>query len=84
MSDTPTTGFHQLPDEAFVREWQLIRSERCPSGPLPFSTPTLWRRVRDGSFPRPVKLSSRVTAWRVGDVRRWLAIQLSQDDGRLT
>ncbi len=41
--------------------------------PLPFSSPTLWRRVRDGSFPKPTKLSSRVTAWKVADVRAWIA-----------
>jgi predicted DNA-binding transcriptional regulator AlpA len=39
---------------------------------LPFSGATLWRKVNAGEFPRPIKLSERVTAWRVEDVREWI------------
>lgn len=39
---------------------------------VPFSEPTLWRLVKKGEFPAPVKLSERVTAWRVEDVRAWM------------
>ena len=46
--------------------------------PLPFSAPTLWRKVKEGTFPRPHKLSERVTAWRVGSVREWMAAQEAQ------
>lgn len=55
-----------IPDTGFLRQSQLI--------PLliPFSSSTLWRKVRAGEFPAPVKLSSRVTAWRVEDVRGWM------------
>lgn len=42
---------------------------------LPFSDSTIWRRVRAGTFPAPVKLSERVTAWRAEDVREWLDSQ---------
>jgi prophage regulatory protein len=45
---------------------------------VPFSPATLWRKVRAGEFPAPVKLSERVTAWNVGDVRRWLAVQAAK------
>ena len=40
---------------------------------LPFSPSTLWRLVRAGSFPRPVKLAPRITAWRLEAVEAWLA-----------
>ncbi|WP_240791975.1 helix-turn-helix transcriptional regulator [Rhodoferax bucti] len=40
--------------------------------------PTLWRKVKSESFPTPVKLSVRVTAWRCGDVRAWLKAQASK------
>jgi hypothetical protein len=43
--------------------------------PVPFSSATLWRRVKAGTFPKPVKLSERVTAWRVEDIRQWLDAQ---------
>jgi len=40
-----------------------------------FSKSTLWRKSADGSFPSPVKLSSGITAWKVGSIRQWLAKQ---------
>jgi predicted DNA-binding transcriptional regulator AlpA len=39
---------------------------------VPISASTLWQWVRDGKFPKPVKLGERVTAWRVEDVRAYL------------
>lgn len=65
--------FDTLPDGAFVRQSQLVQSPATPAAPLPFSAPTLWRKVKDGTFPKPVKLSARVTAWQVGAVRTWMA-----------
>lgn len=35
----------------------------------------LLRRVTAGTFPAPLKLSARVTVWRVEDVRRWIQEQ---------
>lgn len=40
---------------------------------VPFSQATIWRKSRDGSFPRPVKLSSRITAWPRAAVIAWIA-----------
>lgn len=57
----------RLPDSGFLRQSQLIPVI------VPFSSATLWRKVKDRSFPAPVKLSSRVTAWRVEDIRAWMA-----------
>lgn len=67
--------FDRLPDSAFIRESQLVQSPKRPEtpAPLPFSAPTLWRKVKAGTFPKPVKLSERVTAWKVSDVRAWIA-----------
>lgn len=69
-----------LPDGAYICEAGLVLSPKRPdvAAPLPFSSPTLWRKVREGTFPKPVKLSDRVTAWNVGTVRAWLAAQQSQ------
>lgn len=41
-------------------------------GILPFSSGTLWNKVKAGDFPAPVKLSERVTAWKVEDVASWM------------
>lgn len=71
------SSFDDLPDSAFIRESNLVQSPRRPAlpVPLPFSGPTLWRKVKAGTFPKPTKLSERVTAWNVGAVRAWLAAQ---------
>lgn len=55
-----------LPETGYVRQSQLIPAV------LPFSGTTLWRKLKDGSFPAPTKLSQRVTAWRAEDVREYL------------
>ena len=69
--------FEALPDSAFIRESQMVQSPKRPGtpAPLPFSAPTLWRKVKDGTFPKPIKLSERVTAWNVGAVRAWMTAQ---------
>ena len=80
---TPTLAAHnipafdQLPDCALLRESQLVPSPKRPGAValLPFSAPTLWRKVKSGDFPKPLKLGPRITAWRCGDIRQWLAEQ---------
>lgn len=69
--------FDLLPDSALLRQSQLVRSPKRPNStaPLPFSAATLWRRVAEQKFPAPVKLSERITAWRCGDVKKWLGSQ---------
>ena len=60
------TSFEHLPASAFVRANQLVGTV------LPFTAATLWRKVREGRFPQPIKVSDAITAWRVGDIRAWL------------
>ncbi len=69
-----------VPMTGYVRERDLLGIARGSGGqghrgPLPFSHATLWRLVKNGEFPAPVKLSPGVTAWRVEDVRRWMGIE---------
>ena len=49
-----------------------VRPRAGRPGMVPFSSATLWRKVKSGDFPAPVKLSDRVTAWRVQDVHAWM------------
>ncbi|MSR14189.1 MAG: AlpA family phage regulatory protein [Gammaproteobacteria bacterium] len=56
------------PDEAFFRAGDLEDLNL-----LPFSRATMWRRIAEGTFPAPIKVSDNVSAWRWGDLRRWLA-----------
>ena len=72
---TTVAVFDTLPDSGMVRLAGLIQTPKAPGNPLPFSAATLWRHVKNGTFPAPVKLGAKTTAWRVSDVRAWLAAQ---------
>jgi predicted DNA-binding transcriptional regulator AlpA len=63
-ASTPS-NFDNLPATGFVRQPQVLEV-------VPFSSATLWRKCKAGQFPKPVKLSERVTAWRVGSIRAWM------------
>jgi prophage regulatory protein len=60
MNELPQTGFLRLP--AIV----------APHGLIPVSKSTWWAGVKSGRYPKPVKLSTRVTAWRVEDIRAFI------------
>ena len=36
------------------------------------SRSTLYRLIRSGDFPSPVRIGPRAVAWRERDIRRWL------------
>lgn len=40
---------------------------------VPVARSTLWAWVREGRFPKPVKLGPMTTAWRASDVCQWLS-----------
>lgn len=61
-------NWNNLPDAALIRERQLMPL-------LPFSHATMWRRVKEGTFPKPVKIGRTITAWEWGNVRQWLSVQ---------
>ena len=63
---TNDNSLGSLPESGYVRQSQLIPSI------FPFSSATLWRMVKAGTFPKPVKLGPRITAWRVEDIRELL------------
>jgi len=58
--------YDAMPATGYMRQSQLIPSI------FPFSSATLWRKVKAGTFPKPVKLGPRITAWRVEDIRALL------------
>lgn len=57
--------FDSLPDSANVRLPIVAALCGC-------SDSTVWRMVRRGDLPRPRKLTERVTAWNVGQLRAHL------------
>lgn len=55
-------NFDSLPDSANVRLPVVAALFACAGV-------TVWRRVKAGTLPAPRKLSERVTAWNVGELR---------------
>ena len=81
----PATGYirqSQLIGESTVTPEQAKANKLTGRGPrrarigspaiLPWSSATLWRKVKSREFVAPVKLSEGVTAWPVDAVRAWL------------
>ena len=53
-----------FPETGFVRLKQIL----APIGPIPVSKSTWWAGIKDGRFPTPVKLGSRITVWHAEDI----------------
>jgi predicted DNA-binding transcriptional regulator AlpA len=60
---------HSLPAEGFLRVNQIVGSNGDPAI-IPISKSSWWAGVRDGRFPKPIKLGKRTTVWKVTDIRR--------------
>ena len=56
---------YPFPETGFLRLKQIL----APRGPIPVSKSTWWAGVKDGRFPKPMKLGARVTVWRVEDIQ---------------
>lgn len=59
------SNFENLPNDALIR----VKTVAALVG---VSVATIWRWLAAGQFPEPRKLTRGTTAWRVGDVRRFL------------
>lgn len=55
----------------FIRICDLASHPGRP-GLLPVSAPTIWRWVKQGRFPAPVRLGPQITAWPVEAVDQFL------------
>lgn len=53
MDNVPVSGFIRLPEVLSL---------------IPVSKSTFWAGVKNGRYPKPVKISPRCTAWRVKDI----------------
>lgn len=51
-----------LPATGFMRVNQILKF-------IPIARSTWWDGVKRGIYPKPIKLSDRVTVWRAEDIR---------------
>jgi predicted DNA-binding transcriptional regulator AlpA len=60
--------FGELHDDSLVKLRQILEE-----AVVPFGKSRVWALIADRRFPAPKRLPSDSVAWRVGDVRDWLA-----------
>ena len=60
---------NRLPETAFLRINQIVGDKTTPAI-IPISKSSWWAGVKEGRFPKPIKLGKRTTAWKVTDIRR--------------
>lgn len=53
---------HSLPETGFIRLPEVLKF-------FPVSKSTWWAGVKDGRYPKPVKLGPKISAWRVADIQ---------------
>lgn len=66
---------NKLPETGFIRIQQILgNSKAVPPIPaiIPVAKSTWWAGVKKGIFPQPLKLSPKVTVWRVEDIREFI------------
>ena len=62
---------HKLPEVGFLRLSQIIGNPKAePPIPavIPVSKSSWWAGCKSGRYPKPIRLGSRTTAWRVEDI----------------
>lgn len=64
--DDTTTKTITLPSEGFVRLPVILQI-------LGIKKSYFWEQIKEGRFPKPIKLGSRVSVWRVEDIRKLIA-----------
>lgn len=63
-----------LPETGYLRLSQIVgkpATSKAPATPalIPISKSSWWAGVRNGRYPKPVKLGKRTTVWRIEDIR---------------
>jgi prophage regulatory protein len=61
----------------YIRVNQLAKTPNS-DGVLPMSRATIWRKVKNGTFPPPIKLSDNVTAWAMSDIENYLKAKVAK------
>jgi prophage regulatory protein len=67
---------YYLPGTGYLRLSQIIGNPKAdpPIPPIiPVSKSHWWAGVKTGLYPRPTKLSSKITVWRVEDIREFIS-----------
>jgi predicted DNA-binding transcriptional regulator AlpA len=65
-----------LPETGYLRLSQILGNPKAtPPIPaiIPISKSTWWAGIKNGRYPRPVKLGPRITVWKVSDIQELIS-----------
>ena len=57
---------------------RLLSKADLKSKGIRFSDPTLYRKIKDGTFPRPCKIGANSNAWSEREIQLWIAERLAE------
>jgi predicted DNA-binding transcriptional regulator AlpA len=57
---------HEKPNDALVRIGRIVG----PNGLIPVSRSSFYQGIRDGIYPKAVRLGKRTSAWRMSELMR--------------
>lgn len=63
-----------------VRNITLLRKRQVLEK-IGFSSATLWRMCKAGTFPQSIKIGSNSVAWIGHEIDDWLALKIDERDG---
>ena len=66
------TNTVSIPQTGFLRQRQILGNPKAnpPEVPLIPVSPTTWKAgVKSGRFPKPIRISEAIIAWRAEDIR---------------
>lgn len=64
-------AYSSLPETGYLRIWQILGDKRRGLPALiPVSRSTWYLGIGNGRYPSPIKLSERISAWRVEDIKK--------------
>ncbi|TBB88094.1 helix-turn-helix transcriptional regulator [Rhizobium ruizarguesonis] len=58
----------------------LPYDELRPKKGISYSRPQIWRKVKDGSFPRPIKVGAGRSAWVDSEIDAWIEQRMAARD----
>ena len=60
--------------------WETLLRRPEVEAMVGLSRPTIYARMAQNTFPRPVKLGTRAVAWRLSDIQKWIS-NLQESNG---
>ena len=68
---SPSPDLNAAPDKRSLERLKRVMVR------VTLSRPSIYRKVRDGSFPRPINLGGRAIAWLSSDIDAWIDARIA-------